>query len=328
MLRIQIENIERIADEWYMLLNDFLTIRNYKSKMLSSISDSQLSQQEQSIGIGLVMSYFTNLKYYVVADEQELMYQHELYNNCFLGMHKNRYEKLHKKLAHIFSNLYTAFTKYEPANLIYPIAYHFFYKLDIRTCPYCNRSYTFTVYKYSGKKTRPEYDHFYDKANNPLLALSFYNLVPSCHDCNRIKSTDTININPYFRKFRGRFKIYEQPRKDSIPQPLNAIELLKADHWGDIRLDTNSQMERNDMATFALDELYKNHSDYIREIVINAQAYSTHARAALVTSFQGAGHSPDQVYDFVWGKDLETANQINRPLSKLTRDILDQLEIQ
>lgn len=48
---------------------------------------------------------------------------------------------------------------------------------------------------------------------------------------------------------------------------------------------------------------------------------------ALSSTFQGAGYSPQQVFEFVWGKDIALAQNNNRPLSKLTHDILDQVGI-
>ena len=56
-------------------------------------------------------------------------------------------------------------------------------------------------------------------------------------------------------------------------------------------------------------------------------AYDKYAREALVNSFLGAGYHPRQVYDFVWGRHLMNAEHEDRLLSKLTKDILDQLEI-
>jgi hypothetical protein len=64
-------------------------------------------------------------------------------------------------------------------------AYHLAEKLNIPTCVYCNRIYTKTVISDSGKKiTRPTFDHWFPKSEYPLLALSFYNLIPSCSVCN------------------------------------------------------------------------------------------------------------------------------------------------
>ena len=47
----------------------------------------------------------------------------------------------------------------------------------------------------------------------------------------------------------------------------------------------------------------------------------------IADTFQKRGYSPDQVFDFVWGKFLDDAQYENRPLSKLTTALLEQLEI-
>jgi len=66
-------------------------------------------------------------------------------------------------------------------------AYTFVQTLDLKTCPYCNRNYTFLVNDETGK-LRPEIDHFYPKSIYPFLAMSFFNLIPSCSICNHTKS--------------------------------------------------------------------------------------------------------------------------------------------
>ena len=66
---------------------------------------------------------------------------------------------------------------------------------------------------------------------------------------------------------------------------------------------------------------------YIISILIISMAYDANARKALVESFQGTGYHPRQVYDFVWGRHLMEAEYEDRPLSKLTKDILDLLDI-
>lgn len=77
-------------------------------------------------------------------------------------------------------------------------AYSFVEQLDLKTCPYCNRNYTFLVNEENGK-LRPEIDHFYPKSIYPFLAMSFYNLIPSCSICNHTKSDKVEKSleNPY-----------------------------------------------------------------------------------------------------------------------------------
>lgn len=55
---------------------------------------------------------------------------------------------------------------------------------DIHTCHYCDMAYI-NVYEYGKeKKTHFDLDHVLDKGRCPILALSLFNLVPSCQVCN------------------------------------------------------------------------------------------------------------------------------------------------
>lgn len=54
-----------------------------------------------------------------------------------------------------------------------------------RLCPYCQQSLAVTIYRDNKSKSlRPTLDHYYPKHKYPYLALSLYNLIPSCHPCN------------------------------------------------------------------------------------------------------------------------------------------------
>lgn len=72
------------------------------------------------------------------------------------------------------------------------------------TCTYCNRQYTITLKKDGEFSTRPQFDHWFPKSVFPLLALSFYNLIPSCSICNSSAKGEQIFsfeelIHPYKR---------------------------------------------------------------------------------------------------------------------------------
>lgn len=232
--------------------------------------------------------------------------------------HKNLYfsKVEHTTLKNIFEDLYNDFTKTN--------AYKLLKNMDIKTCPYCNRQYTFTINSNNqeGVKIRPEFDHFYAKSDFPILALSFYNLVPACPSCNHVKNNNKIKIHPYERGFNCKFKVEDKTKR--IVDKSNLL-LLKMSQF---RIVLNhSPEEKTNIEVFGLRELYNQHKDYAKEIMDKTQAYTSHAREALINSFQGAGHNPEQVYDFVWGRYLSDIEHEKRPLSKLTKDILDQLEI-
>lgn len=68
-------------------------------------------------------------------------------------------------------------------------AYHLVGAYKQRICPYCQGSHI--NYHQSGDgRMRPALDHFYPASKYPYLAISLYNLIPSCHQCNSsIKSS-------------------------------------------------------------------------------------------------------------------------------------------
>lgn len=237
---------------------------------------------------------------------------------------KERYsEESLNILSEIFETLYNGFTKV--------IANEVLEKLKIRTCPYCNRNYTFIVKSScsTGEKTfttRPEFDHFYNKSQHPLLALSFYNLVPSCSICNHGKATENIGVNPYFEGFQSKFGICN--KKDMTLLNINEIKLVKSEADFSIGFIKPSTSEQQNIEELGLDVLYNKHKDYVMDLIDKSTSYGTlEQNQAFVDSFQGIFRTPQEVFEFIWGKYLNEDTLENRPLSKLTRDILEQLDI-
>ena len=199
--------------------------------------------------------------------------------------------------------------------------------LNIKTCPYCNRQF---IYTFKGKTPdmkdrpeRPELDHFYPKNTYPLYCLSFYNLIPACHSCNHVKSESLIGVNPYSRAFGSKFVITDKKGKNVSP---SKIYKLTQKEIG-LKLEGKNAEEEANSRVLGLENVYNKHTDFVKELIDKTMAYDAHARKALVESFQGAGLHPRQVYDFVWGRHLMDADYEDRPLSKLTKDMLDLLGI-
>lgn len=322
-------NIQVVADQWELRLRNFLFgecenklgTRNRKSnntyynKMYDKIKESTLGDIDKDLVCEELDRFKNHFREIVLAEKEEL----EVYSK----------EKAPKFLHGLMKKLYEDFTQKKDARGI-SNAHYFFRELNIRTCPYCNRHYTFTLDKATAKAA-PEFDHFYDKANHPLLAVSFYNLVPSCHTCNHVKGTKKVIINPYFSGFKRKFELQDEAGKR---MPLD--EIIKQDKAVKIGFgkldDSNNEKQRakdeqENIKTFGLQGLYEMHDDFINEIVEKAIAYNPTVRQALVDAFQDQAYSPQQVYDFVWGKYLNEASYDKRPLSKLTRDILEQIGI-
>lgn len=96
-----------------------------------------------------------------------------------------------------------------------------------RPCPYCNID-TIEIIKYDHETTAEEkekalldLDHFSARCRFPFLALSFYNLIPSCTKCNQNFKSQldfriTNHVNPYEIAFDDYFEF-----STSIPLIVN-----------------------------------------------------------------------------------------------------------
>ncbi|MEG1724859.1 MAG: hypothetical protein RR313_05645 [Anaerovoracaceae bacterium] len=192
-------------------------------------------------------------------------------------------------------------------------------ELNIKVCPYCNRQYTFTVSNLENNKgVRPQFDHFCPKSEFPYFALSFYNLIPSCPTCNHAKGEDAIDINPYVEGFGANCKF-------TIDKLEKCILNGNRDLWS-VNLPSNG-IHISHVSAFALNDLYNQHKDYVEEIVTKAQSYDDGYYKSLIDSFSGLGLSERGMNVLIFGNYTSVDDFDKRPLSKLTADILEQLEI-
>jgi hypothetical protein len=92
-------------------------------------------------------------------------------------------------------------------------------------CPYCNQDSA--IYSATPRKTTADLhqlDHFFDKATNPLLAYSVFNLVPCDWKCNAINKHDNqfddeFHLNPYTDGFGKSVKFIPlRDKKDEIQE--------------------------------------------------------------------------------------------------------------
>lgn len=127
-----------------------------------------------------------------------------------------------------------------------------------KICPYCNQNFAFTLAAVDGE-FRPTLDHFYPKAQYPFLALSLYNLVPSCYTCNsNLKGTADFFINAHLHplKVATSLKFHVQGKNGADINELVNDE-YKFRKFGEIRpVQTNSETHKNSIKTFLLEERF------------------------------------------------------------------------
>ena len=88
-------------------------------------------------------------------------------------------------------------------------AYAFLTNMDVHVCPYCEDEYLDIVEKTGAADVRTsEVDHFFEKSKYPLLAMSFYNLIPSGKACNQIKKAHGVGMSPYENDIESKTALY------------------------------------------------------------------------------------------------------------------------
>lgn len=203
-------------------------------------------------------------------------------------------------------------------------------KLDRNTCTYCNRLYTNTIIHKdentgrvndSTRLIRPHFDHWYSKSKYPVLALSFFNLIPSCSICNSSIKGDTdfelnTHFHPYFQDVsNGGFKYtYDQDSTKKVSVKVNATP--------------GSKIEKS-LKDFKVQEVYNAHSNFeLKDMLDLKFKYSENYLDTLLNStFKDLKLSKQEVYRLIFGVEYDEADFHKRPFSKFKKDILTELGV-
>jgi hypothetical protein len=220
-----------------------------------------------------------------------------------------------KKRKFIYTILKKIFITYGYENIISKeIAYKILKKIDVKVCPYCNINYISFSGTNDNKGIRPELDHFYPKSHYPYFAVSFYNLIPSCRNCNALKSNSFSKElkSPYaISKNNDDFKFkYIAKNINILSTNLNNIEKGIDKITFQKKIVANNKM-------FHLEDLYQVHKDVVAEIIWKNRNFPN----ALKDSYRSFGITKKEAYRIIFC-NYSDANEFNkRPLSKLTYDI-------
>lgn len=210
--------------------------------------------------------------------------------------------------------------------------------IKTNTCAYCNRQYTLTVGSGAtgDKYGSPQLDHFYDKGDHPYLALSLYNLVPSCGTCNGSsgkgkpgvdKFSVEKNIHPYIEGYDddARFEIqikdvasfYGDASKDI------GVKLAISRDCDDAKKDRITKNK----GVFALDAAYTQHQDIAKELLQKRNMSDGKYLKELQKTYSNWHLSTADAYQLAFGNFYEKDEFIKRPLAKFTRDLAEQLQL-
>lgn len=185
------------------------------------------------------------------------------------------------------------------------------------TCPYCNSNLLQIVNLVNESNKNIAFldlDHFYPKVRFPFFAVSFYNLIPSCHDCNsRLKKdklfTVNTHIHPYLESFDDCYRFNLKAEELILNSEISEIEV---ENLG-IKEDFNSLRDLK-----ILDRFYnsrtsiKENRDYYRKY------YAKYKNTPEIEMFK----------DYFRDRLAINKNEIlKKPFSKLNRDVIKQIDI-
>lgn len=196
------------------------------------------------------------------------------------------------------------------------------YKLGITVCPYCNRDYIFTRNRNAQLNGfgRCHLDHHKPQSTNPWLALSFYNLVPSCSVCNTLKNDKEFAIDPHEGELVDRFYFYiqnltESLMIDTIPP---SISMVDREH------NIADEPQINELSIIPM---YAQHTAEAKELIFKARAYQEDYYESLIESFGGMGLDEGEMHRMIFGNYPDPEDFGKRPLAKFTYDLLQQLGV-
>lgn len=223
-------------------------------------------------------------------------------------------------------------------------------ELKIEVCPYCNRNF---LEKYSAKNSlgqkkiyfKGDLDHHYSKNEIPALALSFYNLVPSCKVCNHEKSeSDKRTFYPFYdyedNEYRFFIELYNDKDKYDITydELIDDIEHKRFDStvWQGISDNFNIKLRgvgktelndcmKNSNEIFKLEKKYNNSKKYVKEIIRKKYIYPEIHKEMLLKNFGEIFKNESSILETFYSYIGSGEKIYSRPLSKLTKDILDQI---
>lgn len=205
---------------------------------------------------------------------------------------------------------------------------------DIKSCVYCNAQSTLTIEpifygkkkkKRKGAQSKLQLDHFYPKSKYPFLATSFFNLYPTCANCNLAKGTKDVKFELYttdddLDEFI--FKIDDKSITEYwVHMDLNKVKIELKSLTGDDDLCNNHKK------IFKISEIYEANKDIAEELIVKAKANPDSYRKMLSKSFTKIFPDESFIDRILIGNYSKPEETLKRPYAKYSQDIARQLKL-
>lgn len=187
-------------------------------------------------------------------------------------------------------------------------------ELKLTVCPYCNRNY---VNNLSKNKASAQLDHFIDKSTYPIFALSIYNLIPCCQPCNHSKANREVKGSPYD----------VGANNENIRFSYNPISANYVNDKDDLEVIVKAIDEKyvSNISALKLEKAYEIHKKDVLELINKHMIYNDLMIEGIISTFEGLFENENEMKGFIYGINVDDESY-DRPLSKLRKDILDELE--
>lgn len=193
-------------------------------------------------------------------------------------------------------------------------------EIGIRTCVYCNAQYAVSTDTIKGRRfAHYELDHFKPKSQYPFLCVSFFNLQPSCANCNKHKSAEDALFGLYTENPNG-LNVFE-----FTLDPKSVIDYennFNADNLEIVLGASDKVLLKNHEERFYISKLYSRFTKEASEILWLKRAYNSAFMNQVAVGFSSVfpKHAPD-VDTLYWGHDMIPDEVHKRPLNKLAQDL-------
>lgn len=200
--------------------------------------------------------------------------------------------------------------------------------IEIKTCPYCNAMLAIVIPNYKGNQVaRFQLDHYYPKSKYPLLSISFFNLIPSCGNCNITKGRKDVKLSLDFHLYGIKTPLnafmFKIPSSSvSTYLSTNNIEDIEIEFENGIDADKNYALHHDQ--SYDIHGIYNTQKDVVEELFWKAKAYN---KSRIEELSKILNLTKAQIKRMVIGSYIENEDIHKRPLTKFTQDIARQLKL-
>lgn len=200
--------------------------------------------------------------------------------------------------------------------------------LSIKTCVYCNAQLAVVVKKTTGQtQAKFQLDHIRPKSKYPFLAISFFNLCPSCGNCNAAKSDNPVEFDLYT----------DNPCDDLNPflfyvTKASIVEYMTSHNEESLKIgflstDGHRVLSKDHDKNFCITGIYNTQKDIVAELIQKKEIYTESYKQHLANQFKALFKDKSVINRLIIGNYDSIEDIHKRPMAKFTQDIARQLHL-